>query len=119
MIEGFCTRCGFKVESFEGLKECPQCGDSHPPCDFKEQVTIAVNWHELHILGVWAEYRANELDEKYPGSSEVVYAIMGRIEAQFPDKHALTMAHEIGDLAKNPRYSNLKTNVPNVDKFRE
>ena len=119
MIGGFCTRCGFKVEDFEGLTECPQCGDSHPPCDDKDQVTISINWHELHILGVWAEARANELDEKYPGSSEVVYSIMSRVESQFPDRHSLTLAHEIGLLKKDPRVKNLETNVPNVDKFRE
>lgn len=92
---GFCTECGHKVESFEGLKGCPACGTDSVPCVNKQRVTVSINWHELRILAIWAEnyQRSQRL-------GRTVYAIAKRLEAQHPSLGALTLAREIGELAK-------------------
>lgn len=92
---GFCTECGVEVESFDGLSACPSCGSQSVPCGWKNQVTVTVNWHELHLLAVWAEHwqRQNEL-------GRVVYAIARRLEGQHPGRTPLTLAGELGEVAK-------------------
>jgi predicted nucleic acid-binding Zn-ribbon protein len=95
MTGGFCTDCGARVESFEGLKGCPSCGTSNIPCLGDEQVNVSVNWHELHVLCVWAEnwQRQNQL-------GRTVYAIAKRLHDQHPDRGPLTLAGELGEIAK-------------------
>jgi hypothetical protein len=92
---GYCVDCGHHVDSFDGLTKCPACGSQSLPCADADQITASVNWHELHILCVWAEnwQRKNDL-------GRTVYAIAKRLEAQFPDKPRLTLAAELGEVAK-------------------
>ncbi len=91
---GFCTECGFKVASYDGLACCPNCGTESIPCADNNQVTIAINWHELHLLCVWAEQWAHAKC----GGAGVVYSIAGRLAAQYPERHALTLAGEVREL---------------------
>ena len=95
-MSGFCTDCGHKVANFEGLKACPACGSRGIPCDDANQVGVLVNWHELRLLTTWAE---NWQRSKVP-ESKVVYAIAKRLQAQFPDRDSLTLAGELGEVAK-------------------
>lgn len=92
---GFCTECGRKVESFEGLKACPACDSASVPCVDEHQVSVSINWHELRILAIWAEnyQRAQRL-------GRTVYAIAKRLEAQHPERGPLTLAGELGEVAK-------------------
>lgn len=92
---GFCTTCGHRVGSFEGLKACPACGSAGIHCADANQVDVNVNWHELHILCVWAENFARQHDLQ-----TTVFTIARRLQAQHPDRHPLTLAGELGDLAK-------------------
>jgi hypothetical protein len=124
MSGGFCTSCGFRVASFEGLTGCPSCGSTNPPCADEDQVTISINWHELRILGIWAENYANSIEEKNPGSTKVIYQITDRIEAQHKGRTPLTLAHEIAALPADLKKAGIdagtmETNVKNVDRFRE
>ena len=91
---GFCTECGFKVEDFTDLIECPNCNSTSPPCLDKNQVNININWHELRILTIWAE---NWGHRKYNGAG-IIYAISQRIQDQHPEMGTLTLAEEIQNL---------------------
>ncbi len=93
---GFCTHCGHRVDSFEGLSACPACGSKGVPCANEDQVTVSINWHELRLLCIWAENWQRSLKER----STVVYAIARRIAAQHPGRSPLTLAGEIADVAK-------------------
>lgn len=95
---GFCTDCGHRVESFDGLNGCPKCGTRSIPCADEDQVTLSINWHELHILVLWAE----NWQRAHPDHcGRVVYAIAKRIAAQHPTRGALTLAEELGELARS------------------
>lgn len=95
MAGGFCTTCGYRVESFDGLSGCPSCGSTAVPCSDERQVTVSVNWHELHILAVWAENFARTID-----AQQTVFTIARRLEAQHPTMGRLTLAGELGEIAK-------------------
>lgn len=94
---GFCTACGIKIDSFENLNtdSCPFCGSESIPCADENQVDISINWHELHILVVWAEQFAKDDRMK-----STVWSIAHRIEKQFPEKHLLTLAGEMSQLKR-------------------
>ena len=106
---GFCTDCGHRIESFDGLNGCPACGTQSLPCGDEDQVTISVNWHEMRILSIWAEnyQRAQQL-------GRTVYSIAKRIEAQHPGRTPLTLAGELGEIAKEHDIS-----VSNADLRRD
>jgi hypothetical protein len=88
---GFCTRCSLKIESFEGLTQCPRCGSKGVPCGYDAQVSISVNTHELRILCIWAENWAGSTD----ADEDTVYAIAARLRRQLGDNdYPLTMADE-------------------------
>lgn len=93
---GFCTECRHQVASFEGLNACPNCGSTGVPCANSRTVLVEVNWHELHLLGVWAEnfQRAKNL-------GRVVYSVTKALEAQHPDLGQLTLAGELGEISKS------------------
>jgi hypothetical protein len=93
---GFCTECGHRVATFEELNACPACKTEGLPCSDADQVNVSINWHELHILCVWAEYWQRQHD-----LGRVVYAIAKRLQAQFPDRPPLTLAAELGELARH------------------
>lgn len=95
MAEGFCTECRFKIEDFQSLKCCQNCGTSSIPCSNKDQVNISINWHELHLLFVWAEHYAKTIER-----GGIVFGIAHAVEAQFPEKHKLTMSGEVNEMKK-------------------
>jgi len=112
---GFCTSCGFKVESFEGLAKCPQCDSRGTPCLDKEQVNISINWHELRILCMWAERWGN----KECGGAGLIYNIAQRIQRQHPEfETPLTLAEEIQNLPKKLGCK-VQTNIPGVETNRD
>lgn len=110
MSGGFCTECGVRIVSFDGLTACPACGTTGIPCSDDNQVTVSVNWHELHLLCVWAEHYAHSI--KSPG---VVYAIARRLQQQFPDRHKLTLAAEIQEVKRQFGQHGFETNIPGVE----
>jgi hypothetical protein len=113
MCEGFCTDCGYEIESFEGLSECPFCGTTHAPCSNKEQVNISVNWHELRILAIWAENWASLHKDDDSTMLNCIWGISHRVEKQFPGKPKLTLAGELSDLKRE--YPTLETNILGIE----
>jgi hypothetical protein len=97
-----CTHCytEFTDAEIEGAQACPVCGTTGTPCDIADDVTIKINWHELRILGIWADNWAH--DDKIPGDSKnIVATIIQRLEAQHPDKTPLTLSGEIRKLQED------------------
>ena len=99
-----CTHCALeltKAES-EGLNRCPRCKTEGLPMLVADDVTINVNWHELRILGIWAENYAacDRREDGHESMQRTVNIICGRIHAQFPDKSPLTMTGELGELKR-------------------
>lgn len=103
---GFCVMCGHKVNSFDGLSKCPSCESTFSPCANKYQFDVNINWHELHILAVWAENW--QRDKKLP---KVVYPIIKRIKEQYPHMPPLTLAEELGQVAAS---HSIATNNPKL-----
>lgn len=108
-----CTDCGLELTEAEaeGLQRCPRCKTQSVPMLVADDVTINVNWHELRILGMWAENYAASIKEQtaernaregasYGDPQRVVNVICGRIHAQHPDRSALTMTGELGELKR-------------------
>lgn len=93
MSVGFCTECRISIGSFEGLNGCPNCGATTVPCSNENQVMVSINWHELHCLCVWAENYARE-----KGFVGTVYSIAHALEAQYPERHPLTLSGEINKI---------------------
>lgn len=95
----WCTLCGarFTHAEVDGHHCCPKCGSEGVPCDPNEDVKVAINWHELRILGIWAENHAQQCDKADPQASltKTVHAITRRLQRQFPDKTPLTLSGEI------------------------
>jgi hypothetical protein len=108
---GFCTACGFKIKSFEGLNRCPNCDSNGRPCSDKDQVNISINWQELRILCIWAERWGN----KECGGAGLIYNIAHRIQKQHPEfKCPLTLAEEVQNLPKELGLK-VQTNIPGVE----
>ncbi len=105
---GFCTDCGHKVATFEGLNGCPSCGSRGAPCSDAEQVTVSINWHELRILAIWAENWQRDRVK----TSKVVYAIAARLAAQHPGRTPLTLAGELGEVSK--QFGGLSVSQPGL-----
>jgi hypothetical protein len=59
-------------------------------------VTIAINWHELRILTMFAEKWVGSHDN--PGSIKAVSAIAKRLRAQHPDLSGLLLFDDIAEL---------------------
>ena len=98
-----CTRCALELTEAEAenLNCCPRCHTKGVPMLVADDVTISVNWHELRILGIWAENWAASHSGKDDGDAQrTVNIICGRIHAQFPDKTPLTMTGELGELKR-------------------
>lgn len=102
--EGFCTKCGFVIQTFDGLCECPACGTTGVPCHNDNQVTVTINTHELRILCMWSERYAGTCDQKDNRDGEetllpVVYSIAARLSKQLPTPVPLTLAGEMQELS--------------------
>ena len=98
----WCTLCGarFTHAEVDGASCCPKCGDEGLPCDPNEDMAVRINWHELRILGIWAENWAQHCQKRNPGGKgearvEIVQAITRRLQRQYPDGSALTLSGEI------------------------
>ena len=91
-----CTHCRseFTDEELVNAKDCPVCGTTSLPMSINEDVTIKINWHELRILGLWAEGWAMKIEEEHPGSKQAIQVITDHIEKQFPLKTPLTLRKE-------------------------
>lgn len=96
-----CTTCAaeFTELEIENASCCPACGDKGVPCLISDDVTVKINWHELRILGIWAENWARKIQKENPetssGSMLTVLSIVGRLQNQHPDKPKLTLFSEI------------------------
>lgn len=99
MSAGFCTLCGFNIESFDGLSGCPRCGTMDKPCSTSDQVEVSVNIHELRVLCIWAERWATlPRPDGQDVPVDLVYGIALRLRRQLREKgkdNPLTMADEI------------------------
>lgn len=101
----WCTVCGarFTQEEIKGWG-CPKCGNQGVPCGCDGDVRVEINWHELHILTVWAENWANEVSRRATADlsgkdmPKVVTAIARRLSQQHPALPALTLCGEIAEL---------------------
>ncbi|MFT4115441.1 hypothetical protein [Bradyrhizobium sp.] len=120
----WCTLCGarFTQDEIKGWG-CPKCSNQGIPCACDKDTTVEVNWHELHILCVWAEnwaHRSMGHPSSDPSSKQmdqVVHAIARRLQAQHPTFGHLTLSGEIAalpaDLAqKGIEIGNVETNIP-------
>ena len=101
----WCTLCGarFTDDELKGAVCCPKCGDKGVPCDTALDLFVRVNWHELRVLGIWAENYAHSCDSKDETShlTKTVHAITGRLQRQFPGKTPLTLSGEISQLKEH------------------
>jgi hypothetical protein len=92
----WCLDCGgrFTAEEAQGAFACPKCQSRGVPCSTEEDLTVEINWHELRVLGIWAENWARK-DEKM---LRTIAAITRRLERQHPGKDPLTLSAEISGL---------------------
>jgi len=93
-----CVLCSaeFNDEVIAGVNACPECGTASLPMSVASDVQVTVNWHELRILGMWAENWAVHIDKA--DCVQVVRAIAGRLQAQHPERSAITMSGELSEL---------------------
>jgi len=114
----WCTMCGarFTQEEIKGWG-CPKCGNQGVPCGCDKDTTVEVNWHELHILCVWAENYAEQIKERGndPGADSmpgVVHAIARRLQNQRPAFGHLTLSGEIAALPTDLAKAGIKIDGP-------
>lgn len=103
-----CGRCGHEYRPphplyrgpVQGYEPCPDCGLKGLALRDVDDVTVEVNWHELRILGIWAERWAGQMPEERMSeeSQRIVAVITGKLAAQHTDKPGLTMSADIADL---------------------
>ena len=93
-----CVLCDHVVDDTTGMSKCPSCGTKSLPVDTNDDVMVKINWHELRILGIWAENWARRIEKDSQGSVGVVDAIATRLEKQFPEKTPVTLCREIAKL---------------------
>jgi predicted RNA-binding Zn-ribbon protein involved in translation (DUF1610 family) len=120
----WCTLCGarFTEDEIKGWG-CPKCGDQGVPCDCAKDVRVEVNWHELHVLVVWAENWALQCKKRGddPNSKSLpstVSAIARRLQQQHPTLAPLTLTGEIATLPAELAKSGIKFDKleSNIDK---
>lgn len=93
-----CTVCSteFSDDEMLGSTCCPSCGTKSIPCAIKNDVTVKINWHELRILGIWADNWAHS--NCTLENQKTLNSILKRLEAQFPDRSPLTLFGEVKEL---------------------
>ncbi len=86
-----CTNCSaeFSEAELEGKSACPGCGTTGVPCSIAEDVTVRINWHELRILGIWADNYAREHCDA--DGQKALSTILRRLQLQYPTKTPLTL----------------------------
>lgn len=110
-IAAWCVDCGgrFTEEQIEGASCCPGCGSAGVPCSPNDDVQVAINWHELRVLTIWAENYAGQTDKRTAENDNsdgrsakpllpTVKAIARRLQAQFPTRTPLTLSGELAQL---------------------
>jgi len=114
----WCVDCGarFTAEEVEGCFACPSCGSESVPCDAAKDVRVEANWHELRILGIWAENHARHCAAR-PGNGgekmpRTVLAIWRRLQRQHPGFAPLTLSEEIAGLPAALDRGQIESNVP-------
>ena len=113
-----CVICDYVVEDDTlTLSACPRCGDTGVPCDLANDVTVRVNWHELHILVIWSEQWANAIRKGAPSSPQVVFSIARRLEKQYPELGCLTLGGELRELKSLFGTENVHTDIPHEPLF--
>lgn len=119
----WCVDCGarFTADETKGVYACPKCGSESVPCHTAQDLRVEVNWHELRILGIWAENYARQCAGKPDARNEkmpaTVLAICRRLQRQHPDLTPLTLSEEIARLPKaledaGIAFGGMETNVP-------
>lgn len=116
----WCVDCGgrFTEEEVTGATCCPKCKSGGVPADTAKDVVVEVNWHELRILGIWAEnWAVQHARETANGMVNTVHSITRRLQQQFPELAALTLSQEIAELPSNLakggiEVSKIETDVP-------
>lgn len=106
-----CTHCSteFSEEELTNAQECPTCGTTGTPCLLEDDVMLKINWHELRILGIWADNYARAVNLE-DSSRKVISAILSRCERQFPDRTPLTIGGEVRKLQEiHPEISLLRS----------
>ena len=97
--------------------KCPNCGTECIPCEIKDDVEVKINWHELRILGIWAENWARQLDENAEEGDErnflTIMTIAERLQNQHPDKAPLTLYSEMKVLRNELGDENVITDIDN------
>jgi predicted nucleic acid-binding Zn-ribbon protein len=118
----WCIECGARFTDEESKERwgCPKCNSLAIPCHCDADLRVEVNWHELHVLCVWAEQWARLRADKDSGSKSMphtVAAIARRLQRQFPDLNALTLSQEVAELpaklaASGIHSDGMETNIP-------
>ena len=113
-----CIICGkeyLNAEIGDMATKCPNCGTECIPCDVKDDVDVKINWHELRILGIWAENWARQIDKDLPKEDErnllTIMTIAERLQNQHPDKTPLTLFGEMKELRKEFGDENVVTEI--------
>lgn len=106
----WCPRCGgrytYEETTAVGATACPGCNDEGTPCDTALDLTVEINWHELRILGIWAENWANHIKSKEDSrgfnkrAPQLIESITRRLQRQYPDLTPLTLSGELASLPK-------------------
>ncbi len=100
-----CTACRVIVEDSPQLSCCPNCKTTDLPQYIENDIPIVINTHDLHILFVWAENWARQIDGDKPDTkhSRLIDKLSRLVEAQMPaDKwKPLTLTRELRDLREN------------------
>lgn len=106
-----CVRCyrGFTEEQIAGATRCPFCGNKGVPMSPEEDVELKINWHELRILTIWAENYARQHIDRDPTMMDTVFAIVGRLQDQYPSFAPLTLTGEIRQLKE--KHPSIETNI--------
>lgn len=95
-----CLRCREITGASEGhsLNACPACGNTNPPADADDTVTITLTTHELRILTIWASNWAEAHTDKPEGqdSPRVIAGILDGI-GQYTSA-PLSLRQEVADV---------------------
>ena len=97
-----CIDCREEFTEEECLKVncCPACKSVGTPLAMADDIQIKVNWQELRVLTMWAEFWAEQKSSMDPDNSnmkQTVKSIATAMEEQYPSRTPLTMAGELGE----------------------
>lgn len=99
VIRCIVCRTEFQQDQLKGLKACPICETKSIPMSLKQDVEIKINWHELHLLCVWAENWARAMKNGGdPTGFTSLYSIVKELQDQYPDMQPLTLSGELKQL---------------------